>query len=133
MSTSSEIKLPLCTSSSDKGPLLKFEDGTLELNYDASGENHKRHWATIRFAGVLAYSYVEDGSHTLEQQEGYNKLVCKSESLWRSQIIQRWEESYGDHAYQKELGGSVRFKHYNVYFDHHGAVDVIASGFEIEK
>src|SRR5216684_3402947 len=132
MTTTTEIALPFPPSSSNKGPVLKFAEDTLELTYDAYGEDRKRHWVTIRFADVIAYCYTQDGSETAEQLKGYHKLVCDTESAWRTQIIQRWEESYGDHAYQKELGGSARFKHYNIYFDHHGAVDVIASGFEIE-
>lgn len=128
------IKLNHPTSSTEQGPFLTLKSNRLVLEYDWYDEETKEYkWEVLVFEEVLKVLYKQAICCDGDDIDAYNQIISTQNSKLWSTVIARWEKRVGWHKFQKEQGGKERFKHYKIYFDDAGCVDVIASKVTFEN
>jgi hypothetical protein len=130
------IRLPRETSRTVRGPLfVKEDDRVVVVNYDYETDDGKIEWVRVRFDEVLLFEFRTHrgcGADRILSSEGVRSLQeseLLSEILGPLDVPSVWEEL------EAKKGGPARFRHYTIFFDDSGCVDVIASSFsaELEK
>jgi len=109
------IDLPFSTAECCVGPTIHFAPGECRLKYDAEDESGGVVWTEIEFAGALAIVYTPDALVTAEMVEAYSKVSVRMDSPWIGSY-----RGQGRHPLPQGL------KHFVVYFDHSGCVEILA-------
>jgi hypothetical protein len=126
MSTA-EISLPYPTNRTVEGPRLQQDRAQLVLKYDCQRDDGSIDWSKVVFAEVLAVQYRQVSCCAAASVIGAREVRCLTQSSWLTEVLGLWNESVGWQDWQKKQGGSARFKHFTVFFDDAGCVDVIAA------
>lgn len=116
----SSFELPHSTAECDIGPEIKFNPGSLKIRYDYDSEIGEA-WATLIFVGAIAQRFIPDIVTTELMTNAYSKVCVIENSSWIGEL-----ESRAD----SEVFSSL--KHYMVYFDHNGCLEVLARDFTLE-
>ena len=128
-----EIELPYPTSATIKGAIVVMAGDILELFYDYAGLDAPPVWGRLRFREVLAYQWLSDVCCSAEHILRFDSMRASADSAWLTELLDRWDRLVEWRQYQEELGGRKRFRHYRVYFDELGCLDVVASSVEFER
>lgn len=102
----------------------------LHTDYDYERDDGRLERCRLVFDEVLAFEYRDCSCCEAGTVLGASVMRVESQSSFLDTIRSRWTESVGWQDWQKAHGGSARFKHYSIYFDDAGCLDVIASNWE---
>ena len=127
------IPLPRATDAALKGPLFRYKRDTLVVDYDEEQNDGSLEWTRLRFLEVIALEFVDGPCCRTEDIGEFDAIQRMSDSAWRSDQIERWQVSVGYQAMQDTFGGAARFRHYQIYRDDVGALNILAEGVEIEE
>ncbi|MEM6958884.1 MAG: hypothetical protein AAF645_24595 [Myxococcota bacterium] len=110
-------RLSVSTAGCDEGPEVYYAGATLRLRYDHEGLP----WTTVSFDGVLAMRTIPDATVSELQLEAYSAVIEVETSQWMNGLLGKTEPHY-----RMPLR-----RHFIIYFDHWGAVEVLAQSFQI--
>lgn len=106
--------LPFSTADCDESPRIRFVLGELILLFDYQSDSTKHH-AQIIFNGAICMKFTADPFVCQEMLDAYSKVCQYDISDWVTECRKRAENSLcSDH------------RHFRIYFDHYGCLDVIA-------
>lgn len=128
---SDNIALSLPTNRTGKGPTLHKDRDGLVLAYDCESDDGTVKWAEVVFAEVLIFDFRDSSCGRADDVIDPHTIRCQHQSEYLAEAVALWQESVGWQEWQKKRGGAQRFKHYTVYFDDAGSVDVVASRCEV--
>ncbi len=113
----SSIELPYSTADCEEGPEILFRPGSLKLRYDTDSEDV---WVTVIFCGAIAYRFIPDYCVTESMVAAYSKICIIENSDWIAELNQNSEFDF-----------SPSIKHYSIFFDHNGYLEVLARSYDI--
>ncbi len=114
------IALPVSTSGTSRGPLLTV-DPAVVVRYDGWVAGEVR-WARIEFLCAQTVELRREQCLTDEDWISTNQMLCIRASPWLEEVIRRRRERLGPQFTDSDAD----FAHYQLYFDHHGVVEVVA-------
>lgn len=109
------------------GPTFQKEAARVIVEYDFERDDGDVDWAQIVFEEVLVFEYREATCCGPDDVVEATEVRCLSQSDLLTEILNRWQQSIGWQEWQHEQGGADRFKHFTLFFDDAGCVDVIAA------
>ncbi len=118
------LKLPVSTAECDIGPKIEITPGLVILKYDYEGSKGVE-WITLRFNSAIAIRTTPDIAVSEIQLDAYS-CVCKV-------INSEWLKSIREIAENGEGSLPDSLFHFIIYFDHYGAVEVVAKNVNIDK
>lgn len=113
--------LELSTAETEAGPLLEWGRDGVSLRYDGEGESGPL-WMSLRFESVLGVRYTADTGVSLWMVEAYSKICEVLDSAWLRELAKSIKES---------SGALERARHFFVYFDHVGCIEVAAADVQV--
>jgi len=119
-SIASSVELPHSTAECDAGPEILFNPGSLTVRYDYDSDIGET-WSTLVFLGAIAQRFIPDIVTTELMTSAYSKVCVIENSSWIAELEARTDS---------EIFNSV--KHYMVYFDHNGCLEVLARDFSVK-
>lgn len=122
-----KIKLPFSTSAVEKGPIVVFENDILHIKYDSVNQYGLVNWVDITFQEVLFMQFSQIACCKEEQIINSDSICCYTDTKLLIDMLDEWEDSVGWQEWQQKQGGAGRFKHYRIFFDDVGCIDVISS------
>lgn len=128
---SAPITLPLSTSRTVTGPKFHGDIEHLIIDYDYEHDDGSIEWTRILFPEPLTFEYRRDSlcnEHDIVEPDEVRWL---SSSEWLKEIVGRLSQSSMWREWQEKKGGIGRFKHFTMYFDDIGCIDVIGSSCSI--
>jgi len=97
------------------------------IEYDYEQADGSTTFVTLGFIEVLSFEYRQsaclDASDVLPPTE----MLCLCQSGRLTTALNLWQTHVGWQEFQAKQGGADRFRHYKVYFDDAGCIDVVAS------
>jgi len=113
-------KLSHSTGECDIGPEILFRPGQVSIRYDIETESGVV-WTELRFTGAVALRVTPDVAATEDLVSAYSR-VCEVElSTWLDHL----RAGEADHGLAEHL------RHFIIYFDHFGAVEIVASDYQV--
>ena len=112
--------LPQSTAECDIGPEVVLRPGRVSIRYDNEAESGVV-WTELLFTTAIALRVTPDSAVTEDLLSAYSQ-ICEIE---RSP----WLESFRTDSRNAELPRGLR--HFVVYFDHFGAVEIAATSFTV--
>lgn len=125
------IQLSSPTNRTVEGPRLQQDRGRLVVEYDCQGDDGSIEWRKIVFGEVLAVEYRQVSCCTADSVIGAREIRSTAQSPRLAEVLKRWNESVGWQDWHQKQGGASRFKHFTVFFDDAGCVDVIAASCDV--
>jgi hypothetical protein len=110
-----------------RGPICRIEKDELIVDYDYEHENGTVTWSRLIFRSVLAIEYRQATCCHSDDIISATEIRRIEKSAWLSDVLKLWHESVGWQEWQEKLGGARRFKHYTVFFDDAGCLNVVAA------
>ena len=108
------------TAACDEGPEVLMRPGMIAVRYDTESIDG-RDWTTITFMGAVALRVVPEFAVEAMLIGAYSKISIVINSKWVGTMI-------------GAEGGLVSdLKHFVVFFDHYGSVEVIARTHEVQE
>lgn len=126
------IQLRVPTNRTVEGPSLQMAKGRLIVGYDFEGDPRSIDEARLIFEEVLSFEYRDSACCPAENVLSSTEIRAQDQSPYLDTVRSQWEEAVGWQDWQREKGGAARFKHYTVYFDDAGCLDVIATSCQVE-
>lgn len=120
--------LPLPTNRTRRGPGFQKNGDAMVIQYDFEQDDGVIQMAELVFVEVLDFEFRQAPCLVASDILPSRELLCLSKSDRLSGILDLWMKSVGWQEFQIEKGGERRFKHFRLYFDDAGCVDIIASG-----
>lgn len=124
---SGNVVLPIPTNRTVSGPQFRKENVRIVIEYDFEGDDGRTRWAQIVFDETLAFQYRQIACCREVDIVGAREVRSLPQSDLLSATLEQWQESVGWQEWQRKQGGDQRFKHFTVFFDDVGCVDVIAT------
>lgn len=127
------IKLRLPTNRTASGPKFRSDEATaadrraLLVDYDYENDDGTVSWAQIIFEEVLAFEFRQNVCIRAADVIGSREIRCLCDSEFLSELMLSWKLVLGSDEYQRQLGGEARFKHFTMYFDDAGVINVVAA------
>lgn len=75
----------------------------------------------------MSFEYRDDSCCPAENVLAANEIRAQQWSKYMHSIVSLWEERYGKEAWHQEEVGQLAFKHFTVYFDDAGCLDVVSA------
>ena len=124
-------RLTIPTNKTVRGPWLNAEGQNLEVSYDCEMDNGDVIRASVTFSEVAYFVFGQEACCEADDLSGSQELaiLCSSDLL--NTLAPRWQAAVGWQPFQANLGGFARFRHFKLYFDNVGSVQVIASGYAL--
>lgn len=116
----SSVELPHSTAECDTGPEILFKPGSLTVRYDYDSDIGES-WGKMVFLGAIAQRFIPDIVTTELMTNCYSKICVIENSSWIAELEDRTDS---------EIFSSL--KHFMVYFDHNGCLEVLAREFSLE-
>lgn len=110
-----------------EGPRLQLNRDRLVMEYDCQGDDGSIEWRKIVFGEVLAVEYQQESCCTEDSIIGADEIRSTAQSPLLAEVLKRWSESVGWQDWHQKQGGTSRFKHFTIFFDDVGCVNVIAA------
>jgi|GEM_PF-2114966 len=101
------------------------------ITVDNGGEFAGRALDEVVFKEVLKFCFRDSSCGRAEDLLDPHIIRCQQRSEYLDEAVSLWQESVCWQEWHKKLGGTQRFKHYTVYFDDAGSLNVVASTCEI--
>ena len=113
-------KLPHSTGECDTGPEISFRPGQVSIRYDVETESGVV-WTDVRFTTAVALRVTPDTAVTKELVSAYSRVCEIKPSRWLENLrLRESDEEVSEHL-----------RHFAIYFDHFGAVEIVASVFQV--
>lgn len=127
--------LPLVTSTDRTvtGPKLTMEAGRLVVVYDCESDDGRVTNGRILFEDLLSFQFWDSSCCPAQNVLPATEVRVLEQSQYLDGVKGRWDETVGWQEWQQKQGGIGRFRHFTVYFDDAGSIDVIASKCHIEQ
>jgi hypothetical protein len=125
------IQLLSPTNRTVEGPWLQQEGDRLIVEYDYQADDGSIEWRKIVFGDILAVEYRQVSCCDDNSVIGAREIRSSAQSPRLAEVVKRWNESVGWQDWHQKQGGASRFKHYTIFFDEAGCVDVIAASCEL--
>lgn len=122
----SSLPLPIPTNSTQIGPTFRHDGRQLVVEYDCEHDNGITEWCSIVFEDVLQFEFRSGSCCEDDDVVGFATVRIQSSSHRLNKILKRWQEAVGWQDWQLKQGGANRYRHFTIYFDDDGCVDVIA-------
>lgn len=116
------LELPESTAQCEIGPEIRQSPGAISVRYDAEAEGGVS-WTSIRFGSALASRFTPECAITELMPEAYSRLCEIEHSTWLSELRARAS------AQHQIIPPSQR--HFMVFFDHVGCLEVVAESYEV--
>ncbi len=110
-----------------------METDCLVVEYDCAGDDDRVTSARILFKELLTFEYWDSSCCPAENILPPTEVRVLDQSEYLDRIRSVWDERVGWQEWQKKQGGSSRFKHFTVYFDDAGSLDVIAARCSVDS
>jgi len=104
-----------------------MEASRLVVDYDCEGDDGVITCGRILFEELLSFKYWDGSCGPARNVLAATEVRVLEKSDYLDEIKGRWNESVGWHDWQKEQGGSDRFRHFTIYFNDAGSLDVVAA------
>lgn len=132
------LDMPRSSAHCEIGPQVEYRPFLARVRYDSEAMDYTageagasellpvgkdRDWTTVSFLGAIAIRFTPEEAATPLMVEAYNCVVEVENSMWLSSVRQQFQ-----HAFH-ELSQSKR--HFMIFFDHHGCLEVIADTVEV--
>jgi len=114
------FRLRRSTAVCDEGPEILMRPGVLTVRYDMES-NNGREWTTIEFIGAVALLVTPEFATKAIATEAYSKIAIVLNSMWMAMMV----------GAEGRLASDL--KHFVVFFDHYGSVEVIARAYEVQE
>lgn len=125
------LQLPQPTSHTERGPVVELDGGRLTVHYDCVTEDGVAEWTELVFEEVLTFGYRNMAACTDQDVLGADYVVEDDASTELDAAVNRWTTFVGWQGHEKGRQRADPFKHFRVFFDDAGAIDVIARSLEI--
>jgi len=116
-------KLPESTAECDDGPEIICKPGDCTIRYDHPSGNSIK-WVSIFFRVVSALRMIPDAACSEGALEAYSKICLVEPSNWLAGLRKNAGKD-SNHI-------PIDSKHFIIYFDHYGSVEVIAKSFSVK-
>lgn len=124
-------QLALPTNRTVIGPRLRMDSGRVIVEYDFEQDDGSSEWSQIVFDEVLTVEYRQISCCREDDIAGAMEIQCLCQSEFLYEILKQWQKSVGWQEWQQNQGGSDRFKHFRMFFDDGGCINVIATSWRI--
>lgn len=125
--SAANIQLQRPTNRTVTGPRFHADGTRVIVEYDCELDEGGVEWSKLSFEEVLAFEYRQVACCRADDVVGAHEIRCLEKSTYLSDVIDRWQESVGWQEWQQEQGGDARFKHFTIFFDDAGCVNVVAA------
>lgn len=115
------IELEHSTGQTITGPSMHHESGVLDVRYDFETAEGLV-WTTLRFRSVLGTRFTADSAVSAWMLDGYSRVCEVPDSEWIASLIANARE-----------GDPRSARHFFVYFDDAGCVEVAAATVEVSR
>ena len=123
--TSLQLQLP--TNRTVAGPRFRNDGTRMIVEYDYQQDDGTIQWSQLSFEEVLAFEYRQEACCSPDDVLGAHEVRCLAESKRLSDVLDKWLESVGWEEWHQEQGGASRFRHFTVFFDDAGCINVVAA------
>lgn len=120
-----ELKKP--TNRTVSGPKVVFEEDCLAVEYDYETDDGTIEWTKLLFEEVISYEWRDNSCVEEDDVVNFDKIRSQDKSCFLVGKTSLWQERYGWQEFQKNKGGKKRFRHFTIYFDDAGCINIIAS------
>jgi len=127
------LRLLIPTDRTASGPKLTMEASRLVVDYDCEGDDGRITSGRILFEELLSFRYWDISCCPAQNVLAATEVRVLEKSDYLDEIKSLWNESVGWQEWQKEQGGSDRFRHFTIYFDDAGSLDVVAARCHIDR
>jgi hypothetical protein len=127
------LHLPIPTDRTVSGPKLIMEGERLTVDYDHERDDGQLEAGRIVFEGVLSFEYCDDSCTLAENVLPPTEIRVLDQSEYLVHVRRRWETAVGWQDWQQQQGGADRFRHFTIYFDDVGSLDVVAASCQFDQ
>lgn len=121
------LRLPLPTSATQEGPRFRGDGRQAVVEYDCQMNDGSSEWSTVVFEDVLQFEFRPSPCCTADDVVSETEVRVRATSPRLTAMLERWHETAGWQEWQQKQGGSARYKHFTMFFDDAGCIDVIAA------
>lgn len=121
------VRLALPTNSTLEGPRILGDGQHAVVEYDFQKDDGTTEWASVAFEDVLQLEFRAAPCCTAADVVKPTEVRAQDTSLRLTAIQELWEEAVGWQEWQQTRGGFSRYRHFTIYFDDAGCVDVVAA------
>jgi hypothetical protein len=114
-------QLPFSAADCDESPKISFVLGRLNLVFDYRCDSARR-YAELVFDGAISVIFTPDSLVSEEMLDAYSKVCEYDNSVWLAQCRMESEQKW-----------NPDLRHFRIYFDHYGCVDVIAKSWTLQS
>jgi len=125
------LALRTATNRTVKGPLFRKDGEGITVEYDCEDDDGSTRWSRVEFAEILDFEYRQASCCDAQDILGPKEMLCLDSSDRLTALLTRWQDSVGWQERNAKQGGSERFKHFKLFFDDVGCVDVVAGSVRI--
>ncbi len=125
------VKLEVPTNRTESGPIFRAGSGGVVVEYDYRSDDGKTSWVAVLFSEVLHFEYRQIACCDAEDVIDAREIAGSLSSDRLKKTIDRWQKSVGWQEWNRRQGGATRFKHFKIFFDDAGCVDVVAASCEV--
>jgi|SRR5438445_9582247 len=129
--TTERLPLTIPTSRTLKGPIFRKQGDEVIVEYDCEEDDGSLKLSILVFHEPLDFEYRQISACSASDVSSSKEMLCLSQSERLIAIRDRWREFVGSDEWQAKQGGADRFRHFKIFFDDAGCIDVVASGFRI--
>jgi hypothetical protein len=122
------IQLLLPTNRTVRGPTFRKDDEAVVVEYDCEEDDGRMRFIRLTFMEVLVFEYRQAACFEASDVLPPTEMLCLHHSKRLGAVVSVWHESVGTQEFQAIRGGPERFRHYKLYFDDAGCIEVVASG-----
>ena len=121
------LRLRIPTNRTIEGPILKMTKDRLVVDYDFEQDDGLVQWGRLVFEDVLTFKYCDTTCSSPESVLPSTEIRVLDSSGYLDSARLRWSKSVGWQDWQKEMGGASRYRHFTLFFDDAGSLDVVAA------
>jgi hypothetical protein len=127
------LRLATSTDRTISGPKLTLEAGCLVVDYDYEGDDGRVANGRILFEDLLSFQFWDSSCCPSQNVLPATEVRVLEQSEYLDGVKGRWDGAVGWQEWQQKQGGRGRFRHFTVYFDDAGSIDVVASRCHIDQ
>jgi hypothetical protein len=105
----------------------------LIVTYDYEQDDGSVTTGEVEFMDVIAFRFWDESTSPAENVLKPNAIREQQESEYLRLAVDRWNEAVGWQQWQKDRGGSDRFRHLTAFFDDTGSLDVVCGRCDIKR
>ena len=131
MTSALQIDLPWPTNRTSQGPRIIHQKESLVAEYDYEDDGGQNHWSRVTFQKPLFVEYRDIACCRDPALIESKAVRCLDSSPLLADIVSTWQESVGWQEWQKNNVAN-KIRHYTLYFDGAGCLDVVGVGCLVE-